>query len=386
MAGINHGHLAAAIEYMKRHLGFTDAQIQHAIRMGGIDTKRHLADIGAKLTPDHIRDGNFNKDWKFGEDAWIADIFGQNIFNPNHDKLKGGGGNLFPGPNAAQGQIGAAAHQAAGQKMNAAAAAQAAMWKALEGHPDLLRRAMFGTPTNPAAWAADWFFGGGPASIYQGAEDMITDQLHKNAAAMWRNKVGAFEEYKFNEMMKFKRDMLNSVLGGQEKLYSVLPEIAGNLGQALAGLNVFNPIGKQAIENVAGNTLVSHGIQPKMVTPDPLKVANPVRQGRLRGLLADVINRGRDRHEMEVGQKARAAGRGTYTDAVNKRASAMTDSLQADAAARKADAANKRAHSANVTNKAIADSRNAAALANLSLSNTGNLMNQMGSVFGNLFR
>ena len=381
MAGVNPQHLNAAIAYMKNHLGLSEAQIRNAMRQGGLETTRFLAEVGAGITPDHIRHGGFDEEWRFGEDAWVGDAFANNVWNPNHD-LRGG---LFPGPNAAQGQIGAAAHQAAGQKMNAAAAAQAAMWNALKGHPNLIGAAMGLGPTSPAGWASNWFFGGGPASIYQGAQDMITDQLHRNVATNWRNKVGAFEEYKFNEMMKFKRDLLAGVLGGQEKLYSALPEITGNLGQALAGLNIFNPAGKQAIEDVKGNTLVSHGIDPKMVSPDALQVANPVRRGRLRGLLADVINRGTDQHEMDFGTKARGAGRKTYSDAVNKRASAMTDSLQADAAARKADAANKRAHSANVTNKAIADSRNAAALANLSLSNTGNLMNQMGSVFGNLF-
>jgi hypothetical protein len=381
MAGVNPQHLNAAIAYMKNHLGLSEAQIRNAMRQGGLETTRFLAEIGAGIEPDHIRHGGFDQEWRFGEDAWIGDAFANNVFNPNQEFR----GNLFPGPNAAQGQIGAAAHQAQGQKMNAAAAAQAAMWNALGKHPNLLGRALFGGPTNPMDYLTNWFFGGGPAGIYQKTENAITDQLHRNAAAMWRNKVGAFEEYKFNEMMKFRRELLAGTLGGQEKLYSALPQIAGALGQGLQGLNIFNPAGKQAIEDVKGNTLVSHGIDPKMVSPDALQVVNPVRRGRLRGLLADVINRGTDQHEMDFGTKARGAGRKTYSDAVNKRASAMTDSLQADAAARKADAANKRAHSANVTNKAIADSRNAAALANLSLSNTGNLMNQMGSVFGNLF-
>ena len=286
MAGVNPQHLNAAIAYMKNHLGLSEAQIRNAMAQGGLDTTRFLANIGANITADHIRHGGFDNEWQFGEDPWIGDAFANEIWNPNQD-LRGG---LFPGPNAAQGQIGAAAHQAEGQKMNAAAAAQAAMWNALGKHPNLLGRALFGGPTSPAGYLTDWFFGGGPASVYQGAEDMITDQLHRNAAAMWRNKVGAFEEYKFNEMMKFKRDLLAGVLGGQEKLYSALPNIVGALGQGLAGLNIFNPAGKQAVENAAGNTLVSHGIDPKVVSPDALQVANPVRRGRLRGLLADVIN------------------------------------------------------------------------------------------------
>lgn len=381
MPGVNHQHLNAAIAYMKNHLGLSEAQIRHAIQQGGLNTTRFLAGIGAGITADHIRHGGFDQEWKFGEDEWIGDAFANNVWNPAHD-LRGG---LFPGPNAAQGQIGAAAHQAQGQKMNAAAAAQAAMWNALGKHPNLLGRALFGGPTNPMDYLTQWFFGGGPAGIYQKTEDAITDQLHRNAAAMWRNKVGAFEEYKFNEMMKFKRELLAGTLGGQEKLYAALPKITGALAQGLQGLNIFNPLGKQAIEDAAGNTLVSHGIDPKVVSPDALQVANPVRRGRLRGLLADVINRGRDQHEVDFGSKARGAGRKTYVDAVNKRASANPDALQADAAARKADAANKRAHSANVTNKALADSRNASALANLSLSGAGNLLNTMGSVFGNLF-
>ena len=296
------------------------------------------------------------------------------------------------GPNVAEGQIGAAQAQARGQVgAQQAGGFWGAVGQAAGKDPALARALAFGPGslyTTPAQAATNWFLGGGPGRIYQGAQNMVTDQLHRNVATIWRNKVGQFQEWKAREQFRLMDKYLDMMGGNQKDFIAAMPKMMSGLGEALQGLNAYNPGGPQTSEDVDGVQQIATAVQPQRLEPDSVVESGKQQFADYKGKFGDEMR------NMFMGQAGEAdatagfdaaeQGAEQYAAAQGMAEESRQGLLRADAQARADDAANRLAEHDRATGGMVSDMDLANQQRMFMLAQGPRMMGHMTGMFGSM--